>query len=70
MIKSTQWSQFGTLVTQEITTEKPGNSDVFLIAHKCPGWYGEDVIKFFQGTLFGFWNQAKDQTKGDDIESA
>ena len=69
MIKLTQRPQVGVLIAQEITTEKPGNSNIFLIANESPGWYGEDIVKFFQGTLFGFRNQAEDQTKGDDIES-
>jgi hypothetical protein len=56
VIKLGQRSQFGFLVAQEITTEEPGNSSVFLIADKCSGWNGEDVIELFQGTLFGFWN--------------
>lgn len=68
-MKFRQRSQLSSFVAQNVAPKNPGKNDICLIADMSPRWNGEDEIQLFQGTLFGFWHQAEDQTKGQDIES-
>ena len=62
--------QLSVTLPQHPPLEPPRRSLASLVRDELLARNSKDVVKLFQGPLFGFWNEEEDHDERDDVQTS